>query len=158
MNAFHRSAHLFAMSDASWKRHANPWSGWSRLSVLPLLCLAAWSRVWLGWYWLIPLALVLLWTALNPRLFPPPADTDNWMSRGVLGERIWLENRDDPRLAHHKAVVRVLTGLTALGSLVLMAGLIWLNLPLTLTGLAVTMLGKLWLLDRMVWVHRDRAV
>jgi len=34
------------MDDATWKRHANPWSGWSRITILPLLCLAIMSRVW----------------------------------------------------------------------------------------------------------------
>ncbi|WP_284543050.1 hypothetical protein [Pleomorphomonas sp. T1.2MG-36] len=36
-----------------------------------------------------------------------------------------------------------MTALAALGELLL------------LTGLAVAMLSKLWLLDRMVWVHRE---
>ncbi|MBW4983857.1 hypothetical protein KZZ07_15030 [Mameliella sp. CS4] len=157
MGAFDRSERLLAMTDDTWARHANPWSGWSRLSVLPLLSLAAFSRLWLGWYWLLLLALVLLWTFLNPRLFPEPAKRDNWMSRGVLGEKTWIENRTDPRLAHHAPVVKTLTGLTAAGTLVLLVGLVALNLSLTLTGLAVTMLGKLWLLDRMTWVQRDMA-
>ena len=30
-----------------------------------------------------------------------------------------------------------------------------LDLALVLTGLSVTMLGKLWFLDRMVWLYED---
>ncbi|PKR88746.1 hypothetical protein CXZ10_13395 [Pleomorphomonas diazotrophica] len=145
------------MDDATWARHANPWSGWSRLTILPLLALAAWSRLWIGWWALAPLSAVLVWAWLNPRLFPPPHSTDNWMSRGVLGERVWLTRHDDPALAHHRPVVRALTALSTLGAIALLAGLALLDLTLTLAGLAVAMLGKLWLVDRMVWVHHDTA-
>ncbi len=155
MRSFRWAEHLMAMDDATWARHSNPLSGWSRLSVLPLLSLAIWSRVWIGWWALLPLALVLLWTWINPRLFGPPARTDNWMSRGVLGEKLWLAHAKDPALAHHRAVVRALSGLSGVGAMVWLIGLGLLNLPLTLAGLVTAMLSKLWLLDRMVWVHRD---
>ena len=42
-------AKLMAMSDEVWMRHANPWSGWTRIAVFPLWFLAIWSRVWIGW-------------------------------------------------------------------------------------------------------------
>lgn len=41
-------AHFFQMDNDTWKRHANPWCFWTRLTVIPLLFLAIWSRVWLG--------------------------------------------------------------------------------------------------------------
>ncbi|MFW2543596.1 DUF6653 family protein [Primorskyibacter sp. 2E107] len=156
-SAFARTESLLRMSDATWQRHTNPWSGWSRLSILPLLALAAWSRIWLGWYALVPLTLVLLWTWLNPRLFAMPQNTDNWMSQGVLGERTWIAQSGNPALAHHRPVIHTLTALTGAGALVLMLGLIFLSPALTLAGLAVAMLGKLWLLDRMVWIRKDTA-
>jgi hypothetical protein len=41
-----------SMDDATWLGQANPWSVWSRASVLPLVILAVWSRQWLGaWSW-----------------------------------------------------------------------------------------------------------
>ena len=64
-------AGAFRMDDAAWARHANPWSGWSRLTTLPLLILSLWSRQWLGWWALVPTALSLAWLWLNPHLFPP---------------------------------------------------------------------------------------
>jgi hypothetical protein len=150
-----RAERLMAMNSTVWARHANPWSGWSRVSILPLLAIAAWSRIWIGWWALIPVLAVLAWTWLNPRLFPPPASTDSWMSKGVLGERIWLSHSKDTVLAHHVPVVRALTITASTGTVLLLVGLAALNLPLAMTGLVVTMLSKLWILDRMVWVYSE---
>nr|WP_246018417.1 DUF6653 family protein [Pelagibacterium montanilacus] len=125
------------------------------MSILPLLALAIWSRVWIGWWMLIPFSVVLAWTWLNPRLFPPPESTENWMSKGVLGERIWLNRSKRPELLHHAPVIRTLTIATTIGTLLLLVGLALLDLALTTTGLAVAMLSKLWLLDRMVWIYGE---
>jgi len=73
-----RIAALFGMDDETWMRHANPWSVWSRATVLPVLILAAWSRVWIGWGALVPGVLAVLWMGANPRLFGPPASFDSW--------------------------------------------------------------------------------
>ncbi len=48
-----------------WLKHANPWSLITRF-----LILAVWSRVWLGWYSLIPIILLIIWTLVNPVIFP----------------------------------------------------------------------------------------
>lgn len=151
--SFHGAEKAMGVTAAVWDRHANPWSGWSRVSILPLFALAVWSRVWIGWWALVPVGLVMLWTWVNPRLFPPPRSTDNWMSRGVLGERVWLARQQDAALAAHRPVVRALTLAGVAGAVCLLAGLALLNLPLTFAGLAVAMQSKLWLLDRMVWVY-----
>ncbi|MBX9255391.1 hypothetical protein H1Q63_15855 [Desmonostoc muscorum CCALA 125] len=47
-----------------------------------------WSRVWLGWWSLIPVTIAVLWMWLNPRIFPKPQSTYHWISKGVLGERV----------------------------------------------------------------------
>lgn len=143
------------MDDATWARHTNPLSGWTRLSILPLIVLSVWSRVWIGWWALVPILITLVWTWVNPRLFPPPASIDNWMSYGVLGEKIWLRNKTDPAIAHHRSMVRILTFSGILGAVFLIFGLILLSPILTISGLLVTVLSKLWFLDRMVWVYRD---
>lgn len=156
MDALIRAAQrLMTMNDDVWARHANPLSGWSRVSILPLFTIAVWSRVWISWWALIPVGVVLFWTWLNPRLFAPPVSVDNWMSMGVLGERIWVSRGKDYELSHHAPVIRTLTISTSAGAIVLLSGLAVLNVPLTTTGLAITMLTKLWILDRMVWVYTE---
>lgn len=77
------SERLMGMDDATWARHSNPWSGWTRITTLPLLCLAVWSRAWWGWGALLPVFAVLCWTWLNPRLFPPPTNERAWMTKGT---------------------------------------------------------------------------
>uniref|UniRef100_A0A832H3E3 Uncharacterized protein n=1 Tax=Oscillatoriales cyanobacterium SpSt-402 TaxID=2282168 RepID=A0A832H3E3_9CYAN len=50
-------ATAFHMSEETWARHANPRSVWTRFTVLPMLILAIWSRIWLGWWSLAPIAI-----------------------------------------------------------------------------------------------------
>jgi hypothetical protein len=144
-----------AMNDTVWQRHANPWSGWTRIATMPLFAIAAWSRVWIGWWSLLPIAILIAWIWINPRLFPPPKSVDNWMSRGVLGERIWLADLPGTVAEHHRPAIRILTMIATLGGLVFVGGLIWLNATATLLGLAISILSKLWFVDRMVWIQRE---
>ena len=141
------------MDEAAWARHANPWSVYSRMTLLPLLSLAVWSRVWLGWGALLPIGLCIAWTWINPRLFPVPRRIDTWASEGTLGERLFLQ--DDPAARRHRRAVAWLTTANALGFGVLVWGLVVLNPWITLWGLTVTMGAKLWTFDRMVWLWRD---
>ncbi len=143
------------MSDSVWERHANPWSGWTRVATMPLLAIAIWSRVWIGWWSLIPIAILFAWIWINPRIFPPPKSVDNWMSRGVLGERIWLADEPGTVAEHHGRATRILTTIATLGGIAFVGGLIWLNVAATLFGLAVSTLAKLWFVDRMVWIQRE---
>ena len=73
------------LEDAFWTRHANPWSGGTRYALSPVLSYALYRRNWRL------LALALAFAVVNPVLFPPPKDTDSWLSRAVIAERAWLE-------------------------------------------------------------------
>jgi|GEM_PF-6739143 len=76
-----------------WARHSNPWSGWSRTLGHPALVAALYHRSWRG------VAACIGYFIINPLLFPPPKNTDNWMSQGVLGERLWTSGYNPRRLA-----------------------------------------------------------
>lgn len=151
------SERLMGMDDVAWARHSNPLSGWSRMSILPLLALAIWSRVWLGWHAIWIVVLVVVWTWANPRMFGPPQSNDAWMTQGVLGERIWLARASHPIPRHHERVARLLNIAAGVGVLVLAIGLWKLDIGLTLAGLITAMGAKLWFLDRMVWLKMGQG-
>ena len=155
MDLFDLAERGMKMDDATWARHSNPWSVWTRFSCLPLIVLAIWSRVWLGWWCLVPLALALGWTWLNPRAFPPPTSTDNWASKGTFGERVFLNRKTVPIPPHHARWAVVLGGLSATGLPVLVWGLWQLDVAWTLLGLVLIVVPKVWFVDRMVWLFED---
>lgn len=155
MDIFAATERMMRMTDADWQRHANPWSGWTRVAILPALAAVIWFRAALGWMIVIPLGLLILWVWVNPRAFPPPADYGAWMTRGVLGERLWLDRARRPVPAHHRRAAWVTSGIAFTGLPFLIWGLAVLDPFATLLGMALTMGGKLWFLDRMVWLHAD---
>lgn len=93
MKLLDKCARAAGMSDEAWRRHANPWSVWTRFAAIPLMMLAIWSRVWIGWWALAPVGVVVLWLWWNPRAFAPVDEPVAWSSRGIYGERLWLQDR-----------------------------------------------------------------
>lgn len=91
-----------------------------------------------------------------PTVFPTAVDQQLDVE-GVLCERIWLLRGRDPTLAHHAPVLRALIFAAFGGTVALIIGLVAVNLPLTLTGVAVAVLSKLWMLDRMVWIYAEKG-
>jgi len=82
------------LADASfWERHENPASGWSRVPTGPLLLYAIYARNWKL------LGATVAFVAINPVLFPEPGrdGDDSWMTRGVRGERLWVQGADAGR-------------------------------------------------------------
>jgi len=145
----------FGLTDEGWQRHANPWSVYTRIPIPALLALAIWSRKWIGRRSLLPIVAVCVWTAVNPRAFPPPRSADRWASQAVLGERLWTASRKRGTPPRRRLAPIVLTGINTAGMAVLVRGLIILDPWMTATGLAVHMAGKNWFLDRMVWHYED---
>lgn len=149
------AAKVFRMSDAVWERHTNPWSVWTRFPCLPLLSLAIWSRVWFGWLSLLPIALVCVWIWLNPRVFRKPATTDHWASKAVLGEQLLLQRPKSDIPAHHLRATKVINLITFAGFVLAVYGLSVFDVELVIFGVLITTVGKMWFLDRMVWLHQD---
>jgi hypothetical protein len=150
-------ASLFGLRGEAWMRHANPWSVWTRFAVLPMLALSIWSRDWIGWWSLFPVALSLLFMMINPLLFPAPASTRNWASKGVLGERIHAE-RDRvelPQQFRSSRVPMVTYTFQMLGLASLVYGLVVLDALAVVAGLVIVQCAKAWFIDRMVLLFDD---
>jgi len=156
LDIFRFAERLMLMDDDAWMRHAHPISVWSRVFLgLPLLVAAVWSRVWIGDWWLLALGGALGFLLLNPRLAPIPRHTDNWASKAVFGERVWLNRKDIAIPPHHRLAPHLLSAISALGIPFLLWGVYALAIWPTLFGAALVYLGKMWFVDRMVWLYED---
>jgi hypothetical protein len=146
-----RVARAFGLEGEAWMRHTNPVSVWTRYAVLPLLALSVWSRAWIGWWCLVPVALSLVWMVLNPRFFREPRSTKNWVSKSVLGERLFTGSDPSTFPAEFRSrVPQVTTTLQAVGLAILVYGLVVFDAVAAVTGVLLTQVAKLWYLDRMV--------
>ena len=151
-----RVAKLFGLTGDAWMRHANPRSVWTRFSCLSLLAVAIWSRDWIGWYCLIPIALAAAWMMLNPRLFGVPTSTRSWASKGVLGERIWSERSSaDIPDQFRSRVPNLANAYGGIGLALLAYGLIVLDAWPVIGGILIVHGAKLWYIDRMVLLFED---
>jgi len=137
----------FGMTDEVWRRHANPWSVWTRFAAIPALILAIWSRTLLGWWALVPIALVAFWLWLNPRIFPP-VEPVGWAAKGIYGERLWVHEPERIPAGDRAALRRLaLPGL--IGIALLVWGLFALRVWPTIFGAAIVVAGQLWRIDRL---------
>ncbi len=152
-----RLARLFGLKGEAWMRHANPVSVWTRFAVLPLLAVSIWSRDWIGWWSLVPIALSLVFMVVNPLLFPKPRSTRNWASKGVFGERIWADrtNVELPDQFRNSPVAKVTYLFQVVGMAVLAYGLVELDLLAVVSGLVIVQCAKAWFIDRMVLLFED---
>ncbi|MGB3513280.1 MAG: DUF6653 family protein [Microcoleaceae cyanobacterium] len=155
MTTEQKIANLFQMTDEVWQGHTNPWSVSTRYSVLPLIIVSIWSRIWINWWCLIPIFLSIIWTWINPRIFPKPTSTNNWASKAVLGERVWLNREKIEIPKHHFPVIRITNLISLAGLPFCIWGLIQLNIWATFLGVILVILGKTWFLDRMVWLYAE---
>jgi hypothetical protein len=148
-------AKAFNLTSDNWMRHANPWSVGTRYSVLPIIVLAFWSRIWIGWWCAIPAALSLAWMFFNPVFFPKPKSTKNWASKSVMGERVWMNRKEKPVPAYHKTMPGILNLISSAGMILAIWAIIILSPWMAALGVALAYLGKSWYLDRMVWLYED---
>ena len=156
MDIFDKAERLMTMDDQVWKKHASPWSVWTRFfTVTPLISLAVWSRAWLGWYSLVPIGIAIFWSWYNPRAFPEPKFTNNWSAKATFGERVFLERRKVDIPQHHLQAANVLTFMSFIGFLIWIYGLLTLNFWATVAGLIGVVMPKAWFCDRMVWIYED---
>ncbi len=149
-------ASAFKLDDKNWMKHANPVSVWTRYSVLPIIVLSFWSRVWIGWWSIIPGFISLLWMFFNPVLFSKPESTKNWASKAVLGERVFL-NRDKIAIPekHRIPLHTILNTISSIGLILAIWSTIYYSVWGAISGIVLAYIGKSWFLDRMVWLYED---
>ncbi|MCP4612441.1 MAG: hypothetical protein GY845_27400 [Planctomycetes bacterium] len=147
---------LMSMDDATWERHASPMSVWTRVVTgIPVIFAATWSIKPFGWWSLIIIFISVLWLWLNPRLFSPPSNTNNWASKVTFGERVWLNRSKYPIPKHHGQWANFLSIAAGVGFFIGIIGA-FLNNPLpAVTGGLISWFGKMWFCDRMVWLYED---
>jgi hypothetical protein len=151
-----RVAKVFGLQGDKWMRHANPWSVGTRFAVLPLLAVSVWSRDWIGWWSLVPIALSLVFLMVNPLLFPPPASTRNWASKGVFGERVYANRTEVEIPPQYRSPVPVVANvISAIGMGTLAYGLVVLDPLAVVAGLLIQQTAKSWYIDRMVLLYDD---
>ena len=125
-------------------------AGWSRRLMLDHALPRWWLRVAL-----LPVALVIAWTWVNPRAFPKPASTDSWASRATFGERLWLDRDRVAVPRRHRVLPHVLNAVAATGGLLAIGGALATAPWPAVSGTSLMLLGKLWFCDRMVWLWED---
>jgi len=152
---FKGAARLMAMSDDAWARHANPWSGYTRFAGSVPTFVAIYSVHWIGWWALAPIALIVAWTIINPRLFAPPQTADNWATRGVLGERAYLNRKAVPVPAEHVRFANLTTVFAMIFMAVAIYGFIVGDFGAAFAGFFAAVLAKTWFVDRMAWLWAD---
>jgi hypothetical protein len=148
-------ARALRMDERARQRHCNPWSVYTRFTMIPLIGLAFWSRAWLHWWALLPISLVVLWVWINPRAFPPPVTTNNWASKVVLGEWVWMRRKTVAIPIHHRRLPNCLSLAAGFGMALFLVGVCTLHLWLTLIGGCISVLAKLWFADRMVALYEE---
>lgn len=133
------------LTEETWSKHSNPWSGWTRVLAMPGLAIGLYlQNPWI-------LLATIVWIIINPLVFPKPKSTDNWMSKGVLGEQIYYKsgkklNKDLPSLLN-VFNIPVFIAFLYFG---------WQQelVPMILAGL-LAMTIKFWFIDRMVRVTEE---
>jgi hypothetical protein len=144
------------VKDETWRRHANPWSVWTRFAAIPPLILAIWSRTWIGWWCLVPLALVIAWLVINPSAFAPIDKPTRWVERGIYGEHIWVRDKNIPE--EHRRILILLLGLAAIGAALLALGLVTLSVWPTVFGATLVVVTQLWRIDRFATLYDAKSV
>jgi hypothetical protein len=155
MNLLTTISSVFRMTDEAWRRHANPWSVYTRFAAIPAMILSIWSRVWIGWWALAPVAVVVGWLLLNPHVFAPVHEPRGWAAKGIFGERLWLQEASAVPPSY-RAVLRWLI-VPALAGFVLLAwGLARLAVWPTVVGASLIVLAQLWRIDRLGMLYEKR--
>ena len=152
---FDSTEKLMGMNDRIWARHANPWSVYSRIWGGVFIFFAIWGAHWIGWLAAAPIALAVAWVWINPRLFPPPKTADSWATKGVLGERAFINRKTVHIPFGFQRAGWATTGFAMFFLLLFAYGLITGAFWTGLAGWFGALTAKLWFFDRMAWLWEE---
>lgn len=155
LDIFSGSQKLMTMSDATWSKHANPWSVYSRVLGGTFVFFALWSPFWIGYWGIAAILLAAAWTWLNPRLFSAPHDTSAWATKGVLGERAFLLRKETPVPRHHEIAAFTASSIAGAFLFIAVLGFVSQDFWLACVAWHAATVAKLWFCDRMVWLWAD---
>ena len=89
---------MVIMKKKTWEKHANPWSGITRIATYPFIFWALWYHNWIG------LGAIVVWVIINPKVFPKPKNfkhivINNFAHDSVGGQPTAAFNIDIPKVA-----------------------------------------------------------
>ena len=135
------------LSKRIWRKHANPWSGWTRVLGLYFIPIALWYH---NWYLLGGL---ILFFVVNPMLFPESKSKNSWMSKSILGEEMWLKKGIFQK--DFSTVLNIFNG----SFFFIMIYSAYTNLlEITISSTILSSVFKLWYLDRMAFYYQKQKI
>ena len=118
------------------------------MAIAPFLYLSIWYHNW------IALGIIILWAAVNPIVFPKPKNTNSWVSRVVLGEKLWLENIRKKAKPDLSLILNILTALFFIPSIYFTyVNMFWPALYCA----TLTFIFKVWFCDRVA-LHYEKTL
>jgi hypothetical protein len=86
-------------------------------------------------------------------VFPAYNNDNAWMTRGVLGERLFLNRRKVAIPGNHMVAAHVLTGFAGFFLMIAIIGFVTQHFWLALGGWLLSITFKMWFVDRMAWLY-----
>ncbi|RDI45235.1 DUF6653 family protein [Nocardia mexicana] len=149
------TANTFGLNDENWRKHANPWSVWSRMAAFAVMLAAIYLRDVLGWWTLAVLVGGVAFMFANTRMFRPIDVPSRWDERGIYGERLWTEKA--PAAEPHRRAISAIIGIAGVGLPLIGWGLVSVQIWPTVFGWTLVFISQLWQIDRFVAIY-DSAV
>lgn len=114
---------------------------------MPMLALGMYLQDWRI------LGLTFVWLVVNPWFFPPPKRINNWMSKGVLGEQLYFQEKK-----FFRADLPTLLNMANIPLFALFIYFAWQQalVEMLLAGVLV-MVVKFWFIDRMVALYEAES-
>lgn len=149
------TANTFGLTDENWRKHANPWSVWSRMGAFAIMIAAVYLREVLSWWTLAVVLAGIAFMFVNTRIFRPIDVPRRWDEKGIYGERLWTEKA--PAAEPHRRAISAIIAIAAVGFPMIVWGLVTIQIWPTVFGWTLMLLSQLWQIDRFVAIY-DSAV